>query len=388
MGNILDYVRWRGDLSFAASPFNELDSLLLTQLAFIDLHAVKGAEETPTLSELEARFFEIHDRATFRLGIYFPKGMAELLTLSAKSARFSSVKLLDAEEVRDPEKKIQFTAMTFLLPDKTLYVAYRGTDDTLYGWYESLSLGVFDTLPIHTLAKGFLERVVTKYRYKRVRVGGHSKGGHLALTASLALDARYHRRILGIYNFDGPGFRRDMRESESYLALSDRIYSITPYMAIVGALLCGLDKVDVVESDGKGVFQHDVFNWHVEGVSLVRLDKRCDESLRLEKSLKGWLLKVDDRDRLKFIDALYRVLTSSGAVTISEISEDKLGSAYQFSKTMLTFDKETREVASRAVLLLLRERKQTLREKKEVDKQMKKNKKSSDSQGESDESIE
>ena len=109
-----------------------------------------------------------------------------------------------------------------------------------------------------------------------------------------------------------------------------------------------------------------------------------DESLRLERSLKGWLDKVEDHDRLKFLDALYRVLTSSGAKTVSEISEDKLGSAYQFSKTMLSFDKETREVVSRAVLLLLRERKRTVREKKEADKMTKKNKKSSDSQGESD----
>ncbi len=388
MGNILDYIRWRGDLTFLASPFNELDSLVLTQLAFIDLYTVRGKDETPTLSELEQRFFEIHDRETFRLGIYFPKGMAELLTLSGKSTRFASVKLLDSEQLCDPEQKIQFVAMTFLLPDKTLYVAYRGTDDTLYGWYESLSLGIFDELPIHTLAKNYLERTMAKFRYRRVRIGGHSKGGHLALAASLALNPRYYRRVLGIYNVDGPGFRRDFRESESYLALRDRIYSVTPYMAIVGMLLYGFDTVDVVRSDGKGVFQHDVFNWYVEGASFVRLDGRSEESLRLEKSLKGWLLKVDDADRLKFLNALYRVLTSSGAKTISEISEDKLGSAYQFSKTMLTFDKETREVVSRAVMLLLRERKQTFREKKEADKQMKKGKKTSDSTGESDEAAE
>ena len=384
MGNILDYIRWRGDLSFDASPFNELDGLVLSQLAFNDLHAVKGEKETPTLSELDAHFFELHDRASYRLGIYFPKGMAELVGLAAQSVRFSSMRLLSAEEVRDPERKIQFTAMTFLLPDKTLFVVFRGTDDTLYGWYESLSLGVHDTLPIHTLACDYLAKTMVKYRYKRVRVGGHSKGGHLAMTAALSLDARYRRRILAVYNFDGPGFRRDLRESESYLALADRIYSITPYMSIVGALLCGFDRVDVVESDGKGVFQHDVFNWRVEGRSFFRLDKRSDESLRLERSLKGWLDKVEDHDRLKFLDALYRVLTSSGAKTVSEISEDKLGSAYQFSKTMLSFDKETREVVSRAVLLLLRERKRTVREKKEADKMTKKNKKSSDSQGESD----
>lgn len=385
MGNILDYVRWRGDLSFEQSPFNEIDSLVLTQLSFIDVHTVRGEGEILTLAEADARFFALHDRETFRLGIYFPKGMAELLTLAARSRRFSQIKLLDGVSVNDCEKKIQFVAMTFLLPDKTLYVAFRGTDDSLHGWYESLSLGVFDELPIHALAREYLETVFMKYRHRRIRVGGHSKGGHLALTAALALPLRYHRRILGIYNVDGPGFRRDLRESDSYRALRDRIHGVTPFMSIIGSLLSGFDGVAVVQSDGKGVFQHDVFNWYIEGASFVYLDKRSDESVRLEKSLKGWLLKVEDADRLKFLDAIYRVLTSSGAKTISEISEDKLGSAYQFSKTMLTFDKETREVVSRALILLLRERRSTLCEKKEADKMMKKNKKSSDSVKESDE---
>ena len=194
MGNILDYVRWRGDLSFDAAPFNEVDSLVFTQLAFNDLHLFKGEGESPTLFELESRFFAHFDRSAYSLGIYFPKKMGELLTLCATCERFREVRLLDAEACSDADRKIQFAAMTFLLPDKSLYVTYRGTDDSLHGWYESLSIGIFDSLPIHDMAKAYLERTVSTYRFAKLRIGGHSKGGHLAVLSAISLSSR-HRNL-------------------------------------------------------------------------------------------------------------------------------------------------------------------------------------------------
>ena len=376
MGNLLSYLRWRGDLSFDAAPFNEIDSLVFTQLCFMDLHTVIKEGETPTLREVEERFFKTRDRASFRLGVYFPTGMGELLTRAASSVRFSFVRLVDAKAVIDPQKKIQFTAMTFLLPDKTLYIAYRGTDDTLFGWYESLSFGVYDETESHRLALDYFERTMQKRRFSRVRVGGHSKGGHLASYAVLKGDPRYHRRILAVYNVDGPGFRGDLYKSDAYRALQSRFYTVTPEMSIIGSLLNGCGNIDVVRSDGKVIFQHDVFNWHIEGASFVRLDRRSTDSVKIEKSLKAWLLKVDDSHREKFLDALYRLLTASGATTISEISEDKLNSAYQFGKTLLSFDKETRDVVSRAVMILVRESMGVQKAQKELLKQQKKNKKS------------
>ena len=40
MGNILDYLDWRGDLTFYQSPFNEVDNLLLSQLPYIDFSGI------------------------------------------------------------------------------------------------------------------------------------------------------------------------------------------------------------------------------------------------------------------------------------------------------------------------------------------------------------
>ena len=40
MANILDYLDWRGDLTFEQSPFNEVDNLLLSQLVYVDLEGI------------------------------------------------------------------------------------------------------------------------------------------------------------------------------------------------------------------------------------------------------------------------------------------------------------------------------------------------------------
>ena len=52
MANIMDYVAWRGDLSFLESPFNEVDNLILTQIAFIDFEGIVPEDQLiSTVSE-------------------------------------------------------------------------------------------------------------------------------------------------------------------------------------------------------------------------------------------------------------------------------------------------------------------------------------------------
>ena len=36
MANIIDYLNWRGDLSFEVSPFNEVDNYILAKIGCAD----------------------------------------------------------------------------------------------------------------------------------------------------------------------------------------------------------------------------------------------------------------------------------------------------------------------------------------------------------------
>lgn len=40
MGNILDYLDWRGDLTFEQTPFNQVDNLILACFSYLDLDEI------------------------------------------------------------------------------------------------------------------------------------------------------------------------------------------------------------------------------------------------------------------------------------------------------------------------------------------------------------
>ena len=60
MGNILDYLDWRGDLAFSQSPFNEVDNLILACFSYLELDGIREIQDGNTLSieELTEHFFE------------------------------------------------------------------------------------------------------------------------------------------------------------------------------------------------------------------------------------------------------------------------------------------------------------------------------------------
>ncbi|MGN8886018.1 hypothetical protein [Blautia sp. HCP28S3_G10] len=86
MGNIMDYIKWRGDLDFSTSPFNEVDNLILSLLAYVDLDGIsvaagqKGAEIRNIVDE----FLKLHseeelkrDKSFIRFAPFMMMDMAE-----------------------------------------------------------------------------------------------------------------------------------------------------------------------------------------------------------------------------------------------------------------------------------------------------------------------
>ena len=63
MPNILDYVDWRGDITFDKSPFNDIDNLIFTQLSYINFDGIVPSfneNVSIKLSYAADRFFHVH----------------------------------------------------------------------------------------------------------------------------------------------------------------------------------------------------------------------------------------------------------------------------------------------------------------------------------------
>lgn len=55
MSNVSDYLKWRGDLDFSQAPFNDVDNLILAQIAYVDLLILYRHREVSRLLQLRKR---------------------------------------------------------------------------------------------------------------------------------------------------------------------------------------------------------------------------------------------------------------------------------------------------------------------------------------------
>ena len=375
MANLLDYLRWRGDLSFEADPFNEIDNLILSELCYLDFAGiVPGADKTSAapvpLKTAAKLLFEKTPPEAMHMGLFVPHAIVDLCLAAAASRRFADIGLYAYDAKLDEAREMQFAALTFRLPDNTDYAAFRGTDDTLVGWKEDLNLAILPAIPAQKEAAAYLAaRLKALPDGRALRVGGHSKGGNLAVYAAMTQPLSEIAKIRYVYNNDGPGFRTLPRNNPGYRVLADRMVQFTPENSVVGSLLDHDEDPEVLESEGFSVYQHDGFNWQLMGNRFLRAHGRTKTSEAFESTLKGWIASMGEEDAKRFISLFFKVLSAGGAKTLSDISEEKLRSAYHMTATLLTLDKPTRDTLFYALRLFFKERARVMKERKAAEKE-------------------
>lgn len=357
MANIMDYLEWRGDLTLAASPFNEVDALLLAELSFINFEGLVPPPEIGRgvrLRDAAEEYFARNEGKEIDMGVLVPDKIPAMLCAMAGSKRFGNMLVNAFEERIDVELEQQFAAITVDLGDSSVYVAFRGTDDTLVGWKEDLNMGFLEEIPSQEQAVRYLKRIAKQYDRKKLRVGGHSKGGNLAVYSAVKAAPEVQERILAVYNNDGPGFLYDLTATPEHQRIGDRIRTIVPQSSVVGRLMKHEQNVQIVHSTYEGLAQHDGFSWEVKGTKFVYLDEPSREGKLADETIDSWANELSAQQREALADALYEVLTATGAQTLSELNGEKLKSAVGMLKSYKNLDRETRRVLSEAVKLLLR----------------------------------
>lgn len=366
MANLLDYLDWRGDLTLDQSPFCEVDNLILAELSFVDFQGIvpppdRGAG-VPLEEAAEAFFARYPQGERIDMGVLVPAAIPEMLQKMARCPRFRQMRLGCCVDWLDPERAEQFAALTVETGDGAVYLSFRGTDDTLAGWKEDFNLACMPQVPAQGMAVQYVRDAARQYPRRRLRLGGHSKGGNLAVYAAVFAPAAVQRRIETVWSNDGPGFYQDLSTLESYQRLAGRIVSIVPKSSLVGMLLAHGEDYVVVDSTQQGVMQHDGFSWQVLGNRFLRLETVTQQGRRNDLALKKWLdaMPLDRRER--FVEGLFEVLTASGAQTLTDLKEESFKAAGAMIRAMKDMDKDTRDALLYAVGLLVRSNMEVLLE--------------------------
>ncbi len=363
MANMMDYLLWRGDLTFEQAEFNEVDNLIFSELVYVDFRdivPVVGANETISLKEASDIFFEHHTDEEIEAKVSSTKMAAFLMREMAKTTRFKDIKLSNYIDDIDLKEQSQFCAMTIKLDDGSLFVSYSGTDNTIVGWKENFNMSFLEQTPGQIKAVEYLNEVVPS-RQKKIRIGGHSKGGNLAVYASVYCRESIQKRILAIYSNDGPGFAEGMIRSEAYHKMLPKIHTIIPESSIVGMLLEHEEEYKVVESSQTGPMQHDAMSWEVLGTSFVHVKSVTEQSVLLDKTLKAWIRQMDGKEREKFVDTLFGILEDGEIRTIDDLANMKWKQFLELLKIRNTLGHKNQEILKKTLKLLWKESNQTIK---------------------------
>ena len=318
---LFDYLKWRNDVSLRAAPFNEIDNVLLSYLAYADfgelLHEPKRHVSIETCLK---RFCEKHDLANVRDSKHFIERAPLLLEEMVRGARFRGTKVVHFREVFDKEKVQQFAALVFLLPDGTRYVSFRGTDLSITGWKEDFLMSFTAETEGAKEAVSYINDVAASVDGDFI-LGGHSKGGNFAMYAAAFCEDAVKGRIRKVYNNDGPGFREEIVRSAAYRELLPKITNIVPQTSIIGRLLSNEAAHTVVKSTAAGIFQHDVTTWEVTKDKFVRAEPDAFSDF-VEKSLGTWLETMDDEARKSLVETVFSMIEMTEAETFVEFGEN------------------------------------------------------------------
>lgn len=353
-GNVLDYLNWRGDLTFAQDGFNEVDNLVLCIISYINFRRVERLRsrepaQAMTLGEVCALLSEKDEQLGLSNLDYIP-----VLRAASETVRFGAVRMYGYECSHDDEREMQFAAVSFLLPDETLFIAFMGTDRSLVGWKEDLNMSYLSAIPAQQRAEAYAEVMAATARRRKIRLGGHSKGGNLAVYSAAKSSGEIQERIVAVHNNDGPGFAWDISETLGHKRIASRIHTILPQTSVVGMLMEHEKRYQVVHSTYDGLYQHDGFSWQVLGTQFVHLDDFSREGKLVDETLSSWADSLNTQQREALADALYSVFTASGAKTLSELTEEKLKSAAAMLKTYKNLDRETRRMVTEAFVLFFK----------------------------------
>lgn len=339
MDNIVSYAQTRLE-TFDERPFCAVDSLILSWLVYFRLPASLAEARTWEGMRL-ADIFRAECFEEMFDGVWDPESSKALLTAVVASPRFRDTRICGFTEQLDAQAEKQFAAATFRLTPGLTHVSFRGTDSTVVGWKEDFNLAFKCPVASQQAAAEYV-RAVAGQTEGAIVVGGHSKGGNLAVYAASKCGPDVQGRIERAYSHDGPGFRAEQLESEDFRAVEPRVEKIIPQSSVVGLLLEQHERYRIVTSSQRSVLQHDPFSWEVEGVDFKPFGQLTFDARYLDKTLSGWIDGLSDAERERLTDALFDILSTNDIHKMGEITEDWQKNIPAIARTLAAMDPDTR----------------------------------------------
>lgn len=325
--------------TFKEFPFNNVDSLIFSILSYYDF------DDIPTLFSCGKK--QIKDINLLKVKDYVKylgdkRKYINLLNNVVNNPRYNNLYLDNYYEKESVEEEYQFKALT-IESNNFMYISFMGTKASLISWKEDFNMSYIYPIPSQKLALKYLNRVMLETT-KNIYVGGHSKGGNLAIYASSKTMFLNQLRIKKIFSHDGPGFNKEFLNSKKYKIIKKKIDKTIPYTSIVGTLFYSDENYKVIKASGIGPAQHTPVNWLVDKDKFAYLNDTSKTSKYFDKAVSTWLDSLSIDERINFINTIYKALSDNNfdAINITEKKYFKIFSSLR--KGIKNLNKEDKDM--------------------------------------------
>lgn len=342
MRNIIDYIRDEFK-TFEEKPLNQVDSLIFSNFSYINLddfvpNGVDNNDEIEIMDILKRENFKKMFKGT-TLPDSFEKFVYEL----SASPRFRNVKIKHFVNINDKKVEKQFAAITFILNKEYSYIAFRGTDDSFNGWKEDFNMAFKCPVPSQEEALQYVEAVYNKLTPK-IYLGGHSKGGNLAVYTLIKANKSLQDKIEYVFSHDGPGFRKEVIESEEFKKIKPKIKKTLPQSSIIGMLLQTQENYKIVNSDAFFIMQHEPFSWQVKNSDFDYTENLSGGARYTNLTINKWINSMNDAKREKFVNQMFKALYATNETTFTSLAENWRKNLPIIMGELRNLDEETKEI--------------------------------------------
>jgi len=353
--DMLDYIKWRGDLTFDERELNEIDSLIFTTLSYEEFDGILSPNLKLTLNQVADAFFKKHKEEDLAKRKTFTYRSYEILKACRYTKRYGNILLSNYINQTNTNQNLQFSAITFQYQNKWKYIAFRGTDETIIGWKEDFMLLYQDEISSQKKAAEYLQTTLKQHKpFSKMNyyIGGHSKGGNLAIWACSAVPKKMHKHIIAIHNFDGPGFDVHFWNQPSINSLLSKITTFIPSASFFGRLFKHNERIVILKSDSRGLLQHSAFYWHVD---VQRFAYELDVSDGSDKAISRFndlMNSYTKKERETLVEALFSILANLDIHTIEDFTKVSFTKVINSLKELNDLDNDAKK-ALREMLTMI-----------------------------------
>ena len=295
MKNLYNYLEKNKNISLKEKPWNVMDNLLCACISYIP---VINTFSFKTFNELCEEVINYKYPSNPEYVSYTDK---KIFTILKDSLRYKDMCFLNFVNIIDDNT--QFGAITIKIGNKKI-ISFKGSDGSMIGWIENLRLLYKYPTYTHLLAIDYLRNNIHMFDYD-VTVLGHSKGGNLALTSVMELPWYKKVGVKKIYNFDGPGLKKEEFASPKYKSITKKINNYVPNKSYVGVLMYN-DNMKVVDTNALMIGVHYPTNWKIENDEFI-YDDLSSLSNNLHKMTTDGLKDMDQKILEHVFEEIFKV---------------------------------------------------------------------------------